>query len=229
MNHFTNRRNAGFTLIELLIVIAIILILIAIALPNFLEAQLRAKITRATANMRTLETAALSHYTQWNFIYTDYNADGLLSYETRQKKSFILCVGSTGSFGPTDGGLEFIGGTDARRDYYGENMHCPLTTPIKYLEAIDMIDPFSDGTVPMGYDTRELPWPPPPATPKFPNDVTWYGAYFCAGPDRVAGDWQARLPFSPTNGTKSRGEMWDIIEVYPTSSRHDGYFRIKTF
>ncbi|MCA9438650.1 MAG: prepilin-type N-terminal cleavage/methylation domain-containing protein, partial [Candidatus Omnitrophica bacterium] len=34
-----NHRISAFTLIELLIVIAIILILIAIALPNFLEAQ----------------------------------------------------------------------------------------------------------------------------------------------------------------------------------------------
>ncbi len=39
------RARTGFTLIELLIVIAIILILIAIALPNFMEAQMRAKVT----------------------------------------------------------------------------------------------------------------------------------------------------------------------------------------
>ena len=44
----------GFTLIELLIVIAIILILIAIALPNFLEAQMRAKVTKANSEIRTL-------------------------------------------------------------------------------------------------------------------------------------------------------------------------------
>lgn len=47
----------GFTLIELLIVIAIILILIAIALPNFLSAQVRAKITRNYADMRSVATA----------------------------------------------------------------------------------------------------------------------------------------------------------------------------
>jgi len=53
----------AFTLIELLIVIAIILILIAIALPNFLEAQIRAKVTSAHAEMRSLETAVRSYFT----------------------------------------------------------------------------------------------------------------------------------------------------------------------
>lgn len=57
------RSLRGFTLIELLIVIAIILILIAIALPNFLEAQLRAKVTRAMGEMRSLAIAVESYAT----------------------------------------------------------------------------------------------------------------------------------------------------------------------
>jgi len=57
------RKRKGFTLIELLIVIAIILILIAIALPNFLEAQIRARVTKANGELRSLATALFDYNT----------------------------------------------------------------------------------------------------------------------------------------------------------------------
>jgi type II secretion system protein G len=58
--------RTGFTLIELLIVVAIIAILAAIAVPNFLEAQTRSKVSRTRADMRTLATAIESYFVDQN-------------------------------------------------------------------------------------------------------------------------------------------------------------------
>lgn len=60
------RESLGFTLIELLIVVAIIAILAAIAVPNFLEAQIRSKVSRVKADARTYATAMEAYMVDWN-------------------------------------------------------------------------------------------------------------------------------------------------------------------
>lgn len=61
-----HRNRRAFTLIELLIVVAIIGILGAIAVPNFLEAQTRSKVSRVMNDLRTLSVAAEAYYTDHN-------------------------------------------------------------------------------------------------------------------------------------------------------------------
>jgi prepilin-type N-terminal cleavage/methylation domain-containing protein len=59
-------KRRAFTLIELLIVVAIIAILAAIAVPNFLEAQTRAKISRVKSDQRTIATAIEAYFVDSN-------------------------------------------------------------------------------------------------------------------------------------------------------------------
>src|SRR3981081_4393557 len=55
------QKQKGFSLIELLIVVAIILIIAAIAIPNLLRARIAANEASAVASLRTLHTAQISY------------------------------------------------------------------------------------------------------------------------------------------------------------------------
>ena len=115
----------GFTLIELLIVVAIIAILAAIAVPNFLEAQVRSKVSRSKADMRTLATAIESYR-------VDNNAGP-----------------SDGGMGQVPGLYRpYAGGNVAADPRPNYSIGFELTTPIAYLaSAAVLVDPFKSANI----------------------------------------------------------------------------------
>ncbi|MCA9423785.1 MAG: prepilin-type N-terminal cleavage/methylation domain-containing protein [Candidatus Omnitrophica bacterium] len=67
----------GFTLIELLIVISIILVLVAIALPHFMNSITRAKVVKARGDLRALNVGLDSYFIDWKVYPCESEAEYL--------------------------------------------------------------------------------------------------------------------------------------------------------
>lgn len=79
------RNRKGFTLIELMIVVAIIGILAAIAIPNFLKFQCKSKVSEARTMLKGVYTAAVSYYGEteaWGNTYAVIGFDANGKYYT---------------------------------------------------------------------------------------------------------------------------------------------------
>ncbi|MGF1573265.1 MAG: prepilin-type N-terminal cleavage/methylation domain-containing protein [Sumerlaeia bacterium] len=202
----------AFTLIELLIVVAIIAILAAIAVPNFLEAQTRAKVSRVKADLRTLTIAFEVYALDWNKPAPE---------------------AGNGPF--PDRTIDGIGGQSGI-------VTPAISTPIAYITNSDLRDVFfqSDGTGVrpdlqlFTYKAYDWEWPlgnpvKAPSAPITFNEragltgeqfLDFYGSWriLSVGPDR---DWDnidngtqfsgglqpVGMPYDATNGTISAGSI----------------------
>src|ERR1700750_2765828 len=84
----------GFTLIELMIVVAIIGILAAIAIPNFIKFQARSKQSEAKANLKSLFTAERAFF-QEKDKYSPYVGEVGFSPERNNRYAYRTLAGNT--------------------------------------------------------------------------------------------------------------------------------------
>jgi prepilin-type N-terminal cleavage/methylation domain-containing protein len=209
------RQKQGFTLIELLIVVAIIAILAAIAVPNFLEAQVRSKVSRVKTDMRSLATAIEA-----------YAVDNK-SHPSSKVPRHMVQVGTSAYSGRSVFNPGVTSAVSPRFIW--------LTSPVAYISSV-FTDPFvimgkvknPGGIADPQYDCYDYImakdfWNPP--TEQRGSGIT-SGAMWrlcSAGPDGMIcygggtrsqvnanPEWKKGVDYDPTNGTVSPG---DIVRI----------------
>lgn len=214
-------QQKGFTLIELLIVVAIIGILAAIAVPNFLNAQIRAKLARSYSDMRSIVTSVEQLRLDTGHLPIDGWDD-----DTEEGREILETV--------FNGVGNFPEGQRSKVHYLAV-----LTSPVPYLGAVP-IDPFLSkqrSSTELGFgsptDTYTYAdWDPRiPGTGSNSNNMNLAAlelplaealgfeplqkgeyALHGMGPDGVAGALQDRslrgIPFDASNGLHSIGDVF---------------------
>ena len=195
----------AFTLIELLIVVAIIAILAAIAVPNFMEAQVRSKVARAKTDMRTMTTALEQYHVDNNGypdIFTRLNTitTPIQYISTVPRDVFRLQQASGGGF--------------QRQRYYRYGA-MPIDHPSRYVIASNGpdtdIDTYSTENPGGGSDNDD--------TDNFEPDnqaLRFYPGYspqlFTADGSKVNDTYFRYVEYDTTTGTISNGDLFRMSD-----------------
>ncbi len=198
--------ETAFTLIELLIVVAILAILAAVAVPNFLEAQTRSKVSREMNDMRAIASALEAYHVD----YGEYPPHGELIFNA--SGAFV-----EHNYPATKAGVFTVEYLPAPR----------VTTPIAYISTVPedimlkeefQVDESLSGLYKRyGYIQSDQmmyiflsPGKPEALRAKAHLIPLTYGGWrlYGAGPDGdKARDTKTNVPYDPTNGTISDGDI----------------------
>jgi type II secretory pathway pseudopilin PulG len=195
----------------LLIVVAIIAILAAIAVPNFLEAQVRSKVSRARADMRSLATALESYATDYtrypNHIINSTNSGTQTAWYIDQSLQMLTTPVAYMSSLKLADPFEAVGFVDPMITQH-------TGTTLKYVHYRDIYEwatPYSTSIMSpvTGFTQFEsfCLWSIGP-------DRVWSGGYWAPielvsnqANDRAAG---SQRTYDPTNGTVSNGDIFRV-------------------
>jgi type II secretion system protein G len=175
--------KTAFTLIELLIVVAIIAILAAIAVPNFLEAQVRSKVSRVKADMRTIATGMEAYRVDYNRYPPHRMPDGVTAISP-----VVRC------YIPLTTPVSYLSSIPQDPFFMGRRAADYATWGLPVFDYWSYNPPFKYGPKTGTYWLVESRGPD-----KIKNLVT------ATAPDGASFDYA--IPYDPTNGTISAGDI----------------------